>query len=108
MKRLLIIVKEQSSYETTEFLHEPENRIGFRINTVQTDNGGEFKTGKEMTDRPVLFEMATVSLGMELRHTRPYSPWQNGKVRRSHRECENIIILDFKIPNQIVAEYFSE
>lgn len=73
---------------------------------------------------------------MKLRRTRPYSPWQNGKVERSHREDGKILYgrriftsekelkeqvakhekrynstaktsLAFKSPNQVVTEYFS-
>lgn len=73
---------------------------------------------------------------MELKQTRPYSPWQNGKVERSHREDGRILygrkvltsekelvrqvakhekrynstaktVLQFKSPNQVVSEYFS-
>ena len=28
---------------------------------------------------------------MQIRKTRPYSPWQNGKVERSHREDGKIL-----------------
>ena len=74
---------------------------------------------------------------MKLRRIRPYSPWQNGKVERSHREDDKILYnrkvftsekelkaqvakherrynetaktsLDFKSPNQIVDEFFSK
>lgn len=74
---------------------------------------------------------------MKLRRTRPYSPWQNGKVERSHREDGKILYsrkvftsekelikqvakhearynktaktsLNFKNPNQVVSEFFSK
>lgn len=32
------------------------------------------------------------ALGIGLRRIRPYSPWQNGKVERSHREDGKIFI----------------
>lgn len=73
---------------------------------------------------------------MKLWRTRLYSPWQNGKVERSHREDGKILYgrriftsekelkeqvarrekrynstvktsLAFKSPNQVVTEYFS-
>ena len=82
-------------------------------------------------------EKAVKKLNMELKRTRPYSPWQNGKVERSHREDGKILygrevftsekelkkkvarhekkynstaktVLDFKSPDQVVAEYFSK
>jgi len=70
---------------------------------------------------------------MQIRRTRPYSPWQNGKVERSgkilygrkvftsekelNKQVQNHesrynstahISLDFKSPNQVAAEYFSK
>ena len=74
---------------------------------------------------------------MELRRIRSSSPWQKGKVERSHREDGKIFygrkvftsekelrkqvskhearynkttktVLDFKGPNQVVSEYFSK
>ena len=76
------------------------------------------------------------ALYMELRRIGPYSPWQNGKVERNHREDGKILYgrkvftseqelirqvakheagynktvktgLTFKNPNQVVSEYFS-
>lgn len=74
---------------------------------------------------------------MKVKRIIPYSPWQNGKVERSHREDSKIVYnrkiftrekdlikqinkhqnrynntaktsLNFKIPNQVVKEYFSK
>lgn len=135
-KRVLKIVKEKSTYETKKFVEGLEERIGFKIKTIQVDNGTEFVNDDDMTDRESGFEIAVKKLKMELKRTRPYSPWQNGKVERSHREDGKIVygrevfrsekelkakvakheerynrtaktVLDFKSPNQIVAEYFS-
>ncbi|WP_335341267.1 integrase core domain-containing protein [Peptoniphilus raoultii] len=70
-----------------------------------------------------------------MKRTRPYSPWQNGKVERSHREDRKIIytrlffrsekeletkikyheeiynntakyVLNFKSPNEKIEEYY--
>ena len=135
-KRVLKIVKEKSTYETKKFVEGLEERIGFKIKTIQVDNGTEFVNDDDRTDRESGFEIAVKKLKMELKRTRPYSPWQNGKVERSHREDGKIVygrevfrsekelkakvakheerynrtaktVLDFKSPNQIVAEYFS-
>ena len=38
-KRVLKIVKEKSTYETSEYLLELEENMGFKINTIQVDNG---------------------------------------------------------------------
>ena len=83
------------------------------------------------------FEKVAQKLKMKIKRTRPYSPWQNGKVERSHREVGKIVYnrkiftrekdlikqinkhqnrynntakisLNFKTPNQVVKEYFSK
>lgn len=135
-KRVLSVVKEKSTYETVKFLHVLEGRMGFKIKTIQVDNGSEFVNDHEQTERESPFEKAVREQGMKLRRTRPYSPWQNGKVERSHREDGKILYgrriftsekelkeqvakhekrynstaktsLAFKSPNQVVTEYFS-
>lgn len=135
-RRILKVVNEKSTYETAKYLKELEMRMGFRIRTVQVDNGSEFVHDEERTDRATSFEEAARDLGIELRRTRPYSPWQNGRVERSHREDGKILydrqvffsrqemlrqvakherrynktakrVLGFKSPNQMVSEYFS-
>lgn len=136
-KRVLKIVKEKSTYETAKYVRELEKKFGFSIKTIQVDNGPEFVNDDDRTQRESSFEKAVRELGMNLRRTRPYSPWQNGKVERSHREDGKILygrkvftsekelikevqkhesrynrtaktVLDFKSPNQVVAEYFSK
>lgn len=136
-KRVLRIVKEKSTYETTEYLKESSAAMGFPIRMIRVDNGSEFVNDGDRTSRRSRFEEAAAALGMDLRRTRPYSPWQNGKVERSHREDGKILYgrkiftsekdlkvqvekherrynetaktcLNFKSPNQVVAEYFSK
>lgn len=136
-KRVLKVVKEKSTYETAKYLRELEQRMGFPIRMIQVDNGSEFAHDEDKTQKDSAFEKAAKELGMELRRTRPYSPWQNGKVERSHREDGKILYgrkvftsekelirqvkkhekrynktaktcLKFKSPNQIAAEYFSK
>lgn len=134
-KRVLKIVEEKSTYETTKFLEDLEERMGFPIYTIQVDNGCEFVNDEDRTDRESRFERAVKKKGWILRRTRPYSPWQNGKVERSHREDGKILysrhvftrkkdlveqvkkherrynrttkyVLHFKSPEQMVQEYF--
>lgn len=136
-KRILKIVKEKSTYETSKFLIELENKLGFKINTIQVNNGYEFVNDGDKTDKTSAFEKVAQKLGMKIKRIRPYSPWQNGKVERSHREDSKImynrkiftrekdlikqiykhqnrynntakISLNFKTPNQVVKEYFSK
>ncbi|MBP3635358.1 MAG: transposase [Bacilli bacterium] len=133
-KRVLEIVDEKSVTNTSKFIKTLEKTIGFKINTIQTDNGPEFVNNQIETNKPTLFEETLESLGINHRRTRPYSPWQNGKVERSHKidgerfygrnefksvedlkkklkrynaRYNNIAkkVLGFKSPNQIVEEY---
>ena len=134
-KRVLKIVNEKSTYETTKYVKELEKLMGFPIRMIQVDNGPEFVNDDDKTTKESAFEKAVRELGMHLRRTRPYSPWQNGKVERSHREDGKILYgrkaftslkelvqqvekhekrynktaktsLNFKSPNQVVSEYW--
>lgn len=133
-KRILEIVDEKSVTNTSRFVKTLQNSLGVKINTIQTDNGPEFVNNQIDTNEPTLFERTLESLGIKHRRTRPYSPWQNGKVERSHKidgerfyskqefksvedlkrkvkrynaRYNNIAkkVLGFKSPNQIVEEY---
>lgn len=131
-KRVLKVVDEKSAYHTSKFLKELEKEMGFKIKTIQTDNGSEFTNSE--SEKQTAFELMLVELDMEYRKIRPYSPWQNGKIERSHRidsayysnkefysldaleravkkHCSrynNIAkqILNFKSPNKMIEEYF--
>lgn len=133
-KRILEIVDEKSVTNTSRFIKTLEEKMGLKINTIQTDNGPEFVNNQLETNTPTLFELTLEELGMNHRRTRPYSPWQNGKVERSHKidgerfysrneftsikelkvklkrynaRYNNVAkkVLGFKSPNQIVEEY---
>lgn len=133
-KRVLEIVEEKSCYNTSKFLLYLEEKLDFKIKTIQTDNGNEFVNNQEKTKEETYFEKTLSKLGITHKRTRPYSPWQNGKVERSHcidnkfyerqefkskedmkkkvkrynSRYNNISkeVLDFKSPNEIVKEYF--
>ena len=131
-KRVLKLVNEHSTYETSKMLKSLERDFGFKIRTVQTDNGREFCNDKG--NRESLFEKILRSLGIKYIRTRPYSPWQNGVVERSHKidnelfysrrrfksekemyrsfqiysvRTNNIArrVLGFKTPNEMVEEF---
>jgi len=135
-KRILSIVREKSSYETAKFLDRLEERFGFPIHRIQVDNGREFANDDDVTDKVSAFMRVCLAKGYQLLRTRPYSPWQNGKVERSHREDEKIFyhgqvfysekelvtksakherrwnktakkVLNFRSPNQVVADFFA-
>ena len=88
---VLKIVKEKSSCETGKFLQSPEKKMGFKISIIRADNGTEFVNYEDRTDKSGRFRKVAESLGMRIRRTRPYSPWQNGKAERSHREDGKIL-----------------
>lgn len=133
-KRILEVVDEKSVTNTSRFVRTLEDKMGLKINTIQTDNGPEFVNNQLETNLPTLFELTLQELGINHRRTRPYSPWQNGKVERSHKidgerfysrnefasvedlkkklkrynaRYNNIAkkVLGFKSPNEIVKEY---
>lgn len=88
-KRVLVIVDECSVTHTSAFVEMLAERMGFEIHQIQTDNGREF-TNLGERDRRSAFENTLTRLGIAYRRTRPYSPWQNGVVERSHRlDSEN-------------------
>ena len=89
--RVLEIVEEKSTYETGKFLDELESKFGFPIQTIQVDNGYEFVNDKEVTNKKSCFEETAEKKGYTIKRIRPYSPWQNGKVERSHREDSKIL-----------------
>lgn len=69
-KKVLKIVKEKSTYETTKYLREFENRRGLPIKTIRVDNGTEFvndndKTGKESALDKAAKQSKTVGDGTE-------------------------------------------
>lgn len=133
-KRYCKIVDEKSVTHTAHFLLELEEGIGFKIECIQTDNSKEFANGDDPNVPETIFETILKGKGIEYKKTRPYSPWQNGKVERSHRidterfynrrefrSVEELIkahqryyrrqnnvvtkTLGFKSPNQVVKEY---
>lgn len=134
-KRVLKLVKENSTYETSKMLKGLEKDFGFKIQTVQTDNGREFCNDKEQ--KKSAFELVLEELRIGYIRTRPYSPWQNGVVERSHKidnelfyskkrfrseidlytsfqrysvRTNNIArrVLRFKTPNEMVSEYLQK
>lgn len=133
---MLRIVKEKSTYGTSKYLKGLQESMGFPIGMIQADNGLEFVHDEDKTDKASAFKLTAKEPGLEILKTRPYSPWQNGKVERSHREYGKILYarksftgekellqqvdkherrhsstvktsLNFKTPNQRASDYFS-
>lgn len=134
-KRVLSIVNENSTYTTSCFLETLEDKIGFKIEHLQTDNGKEFCNDPEQTDKKSRFEKMMKKLEIKHIRTAPYRPWENGHVERSHREDEERFyrkrrfvseeemikavkrhesisngtyrnVLDFKSSEEVIQEYF--
>ncbi|MFR1231663.1 DDE-type integrase/transposase/recombinase [Dialister invisus] len=133
-KRIIKLVNELSTYETSKFLYSLEKRMGFKIKTIQTDNGREFCNDTDKAQS--LFQIVLERLGIRHKRIRPYSPWQNGVVERSHRVDNEIFnerrrlssgeemyksfkryvtktnnicrgILKFKSPNEVLRKYLT-
>ena len=51
--------------------------LGVAVERVMTDNGGCYRSRE--------FNAALAAEGVRHIYTRPYSPWQNGKVERMNR-----------------------
>lgn len=134
-KRILKIVDEQSTYETSKFVWMLEKKMGFKIHLIQTDNGSEFVNLSNGSKKETLFEDTLRKLKIAHKRTRPYSPWQNGIVERSHKldnemfyenrtfkTKEELVkatqrynarynnihrqVLGFKSPNKVIKEYY--
>ena len=63
-KRILEIVDEKSVTNTSKFIRTLEEKMGLKINTIQTDNGPEFVNNQIETNLPTLFELTLKDLGM--------------------------------------------
>ena len=136
-KRYLELVIELSTYSTSNFLKRLEDKLGFKVKLVQTDNGNEFVNDQDITNKKTRFEKYLEKLDIKHKRIRPYSPWKNGIVERSHRidnelfysrrrfssykqmekafkrysnRYNNIArkVLNFKTPNEVVEEYYSK
>ncbi len=84
-KRYLELVDANNTYTTSKFLRKLECKLGFKIKLVQTDNGLEFTNDLDLTNKKSRFQRYLHELNIEYHRIRPYSPWQNGIVERSHR-----------------------
>jgi transposase InsO family protein len=80
--------EECSTYSSFLFLLHMMKAFPFKVECVQTDNGGEF-TNRLMphgVGKPTKFETALAKLQIRHKLIRPYTPRHNGKVERSHRK----------------------
>ena len=94
--RILGAYPEQSTYSSSEFLKkvvQQFQKLGVKVECVQTDNGFEFtnRFSNSQKDKLTLFERTAQKLGIRHKLIRPYTPRHNGKVERSHREDQRLL-----------------
>lgn len=83
--RYIYRFEEHTPENSVKFLKMLLDEFPFKIQTVQTDNGTE-STYKYISDNTVCpFDKALSSLGINHKLIPPRTPWNNGKVERSHR-----------------------
>lgn len=82
-KRVLKLVKENSTYEISKMLVRLENDFRFKIKQYRQTTEESFVMIE--SKRSHCLERVIESLRIEYIRTRPYSPWQNGVVERSHK-----------------------
>ena len=87
-QRVLWASKEHNTYASTQFVEVILKKFPYKIECIQTDNGGEFtnKLNSQYTDKKTLFELKLESLGIRHKLIKPKTPRHNGKVERSHRK----------------------
>ena len=126
---------EHSTYSSLDFIRKVIRFFPFKIELVQTDNGTEWTNVLLSKDpKPTLFEEALADAEIVYKRIRIATPRHNGKVERQHRTDEkrfykkmkmyNLedgrkqlkrynrfsntipkVCLDYKSPNEILAEY---
>lgn len=83
--RFVYAFEEHTPENSVKFLQMLKKVFPFRIQQIQTDNGTEF-TYKYISDTELCpFDIALQKAGIEHILIPPRTPWQNGKVERSHR-----------------------
>lgn len=86
--RYLEAFEEHSTYSSAIFLRHVVEKFPYAIECIQTDNGLEFtnRLNANGSKRPTLFEITLKNFGIRHKLIRPFTPWHNGKVERSHRK----------------------
>ena len=81
---LCVSYKEQSSFSAVDFVKRAITCFGYAPQTIQTDNGGEFRhTSKTKRAHPP--NLFCQKNGIIHRTIRPRTPWRNGKAERDRR-----------------------
>lgn len=91
-QRVLWASKEHSTYASEQFIDIVINKFKYKIECIQTDNGGEFtnRLNPHKTEMKTMFEKKLETLGINHKLIRPRTPRHNGKVERSHRKDQEM------------------
>ena len=77
-------------FATLKSLNLVNSEYKIQYAEVLTDNGSEFRGGKDKSNHP--FERMLMELGIKHRYTRPRRPQTNGKIERFWRSLEEDLI----------------
>lgn len=83
--RFIYCFEEHTPENSVRFLNMLKTAFPFKIQVVQTDNGTEFTYKYISDDKECPFDTALKEAGIVHKLIPPRTPWQNGKVERSHR-----------------------
>ena len=83
--RFIYGFEEHTPENTVKFFEMLEKAFPFKIQTIQTDNGMEFTYKYISENKRCPFDIALEKAGIVHKLIPPRTPWQNGKVERSHR-----------------------
>ena len=81
--------EEHTPENSVDFLTRLQEAFPFPIQAVQTDNGTEFTYRFISKTEKCPFEKALAGKGILHKLIPPRTPWQNGKVERSHRSDQS-------------------
>lgn len=87
-QRVLWASKEHNTYSSSQFIEIVLKKFPYKIECIQTDNGGEFtnRLNPQKTEKKTMFEKKLEEYGIRYKLIKPKTPRHNGKVERSHRK----------------------
>jgi transposase InsO family protein len=102
--RVLRIYDRCNQQTAIQFLDYLLERLPFRVEVIQTDNGAEFQSS---------FHWQVLDKGIGHAYIKPHTPRLNGKVERSHRidaeefyrMLDGVVIDDAKVFNDKLREW---
>ena len=102
--RILKVFERNNQRSAIQFIDYVIERLPFRVEVIQTDNGGEFQKD---------FHWHVLDKGVQHVYIKPRTPRLNGKVERSHRIdneefyqlLRGVVIDDAKVFNEKIKEW---